>query len=159
MIRDMRLPIVDVQPLRLACVRHLGPYEEIVEAFARLMSLVDPAIIAPDKYPRYVAIYYDDPQQIAAESLRSDAAVVVGPQFSAVDGLHVEELSDGSYARYTHIGPYSDIGSAWQKFMAQLEEEGCEVQPAPVFEMYLNDPDEVPADYLATDLFVKVASP
>jgi DNA gyrase inhibitor GyrI len=128
-------------------------------AFGRLVSNMEPAIVAPDEYPRYMAIYYDNPQEVAPAELRSDACVVVGEDYRPADGIHIEEIAGGSYARWTHIGPYSEMGTAWQAFMAELASQHIEIQPAPPLEAYMNDHNETPADMLVTDLFVKVAGP
>lgn len=158
-IRTVKIPVVDFHPVRIACVRHTGPYENVSEAMARLVSLLPPALTAPDNYPQYMAIYYSDPNEVAPEDLKSDAAIVVDADFQAPEGVHVEEISGGSYARYTYIGSYSDLGDVWKTFFGLFFEQGLQTQPGPVFEMYMNDPDETPADELVTDLFAKVAGP
>lgn len=51
-----------------------------------------------------------------------------------------------------HVGPYETLEKTYTKAMAYMEREG--LKPAELmYEMYLNDPDEVPPEQLQTEVY------
>jgi len=65
----MNVDVVTMPELRLATLRHLGPYNRIAEAFSRLGEIPSRAGLTWQP-----AVYHDDPEATPAAELRSDAA-------------------------------------------------------------------------------------
>ena len=95
----MDVEITHMPELRVATVRHVGPYEEIPKAFERLHELADEAGLASMPGTTMLAIYHYDPSTTPRERLRSDAAVVVPPQQPLPRGLVEQTIPEGDYAR------------------------------------------------------------
>jgi AraC family transcriptional regulator len=150
--------IIENRPeLRTATVRHVGPYHRISEAFARLGALAGPAGLLEPK-PVMLAIYHDDPEVTPEVELRSDAAIVVAEEAKLPPGLVEQRVPGGRYARTTHIGPYTQVGDAWARFMGQwLPRSGERLGDGVSYEIYVNNPSEVPAEKLHTDLYLPLA--
>ena len=153
----MNVEIAHMPELRVAAVRHVGPYEEIPEAFERLHQIADPAGLASMPGTTMLAIYHDDPSTTPSEKLRSDAAVVVPPQEPLPRGLAELTIPEGNYARTEHIGPYEHLSVAWQQFKRSVLGSGKRVAEGPSFEIYRNDPTAVPKEALVTDLYLSIA--
>jgi DNA-binding transcriptional MerR regulator len=67
-------------------------------------------------------------------------------------------LAAGPVAVARHVGPYEEMGLADHALHAWAQEHGFE--PAgPIRELYLNDPAEVPAEALATEVLLPVTRP
>jgi AraC family transcriptional regulator len=97
----MQVEIKEKPELRAAAVRHVGPYNQIGEAFGRLDAIVRPAgLLKPDT--QMIAIYHDDPESTAADQLRSDAAVTVSSGDAVPERVERTACSAGRYACTTH---------------------------------------------------------
>ena len=112
----MDVEITHMPELRVATVRHVGPYEEIPEAFERLHEIADQAGLASMPGTTMLAIYHDDPNTTPSAKLRSDAAIVVPPQEPLPRCLVEQTIPEGDYARTEHVGPYEQLGEAWERF-------------------------------------------
>src|SRR6185503_10471401 len=73
----MEVVIRDLPELRAGTVRHIGPYNQINQAFGRLGMIAGPAGLFQMPDAGVIAMYYDDPESTPGEELRSDAAIVV----------------------------------------------------------------------------------
>ena len=153
----MTVEITHLPELRVATVRHVGPYEDIPEAFERLHQLADQAGLASMPGNTMLAIYHDDPSTTPSDRLRSHAAVVVPPQEALPGGLVEQTIPAGNYARTEHVGPYERLSEAWEQFKQSVPQTGKQLGSGPSFEIYRNDPSTVPKEALVTDLYMSVA--
>ena len=156
---------IEVQELpdrRLAAVRHVGPYPGIGAAFDRLGDWArahpDAVVGAP------LAVYHDDPEEVPADQLRSDAGVPVTEEVAiggapgiGVPGVHEAHLPGGRYAVSRFVGPYAGLPATWPGLMAALAAAGVAADPGrPCFEVYRDEPGTVPAEQLVTLLYAPV---
>jgi AraC family transcriptional regulator len=156
--RTMNVRIEARPELRVATLRHIGPYHRISEAFARLGDLAGRAGLL-DVKPIMLAIYHDDPEVTPEAELRSDAAIVISKHAAVPDGLVEQRVPGGRYACTTHLGPYTQLGDTWARFMGQwLPQSGERLGDGVTYEIYVNNPTEVPPEKLHTDLYVPLAS-
>jgi AraC family transcriptional regulator len=145
-----------LEALRVATLRHVGPYHRISEAFGRLGEIAGKAGLFKAK-PTMLALYHDDPETTPETELRSDAAVVISEDAKLPDGLVEQRLVGGRYACTTHIGPYEELGDAWARFMGHwLPGSGERVGSGVSFELYRNNPMEVPKAELITELYISL---
>ena len=154
----MNVEIVDLASRRVAALAHLGPYNQIGDAFMRLGAVAGPAgLLHQPTPPEMVAIYHDDPESTPADTLRADAGIVVGSDAKLPPGLHEVTIIAGRYARTTHHGSYELLGDAWARFLGGwLPESGHRIGAGGSFEIYRNTPMDTPADQLLTDLYIAV---
>lgn len=150
----MEVKIREMPELRVATVPHVGPYNRISEAFARLGELAaGAALYGPET--AMIAIYHDDPETTPAAELRSDAALVISPDARVPAGLGERRLSAGRYACTTHIGPYEKLGDTWARFMGEwLPRSGHRMRDEVSYEIYRNTPASVPREQLETELYI-----
>lgn len=151
---------IDLQPARrLAAIRHLGPYNQIGRAFAQLGQALGPAMgRLASGGAAMIALYHDDPESVAADALRSDAAMVVPEDFPLPAGVTEQRLPAGRYASTLHVGPYDQLGDVWLRFMGEwLPASGERVAESPALETYLNDPETTPKAEWKTLLSIPLA--
>jgi AraC family transcriptional regulator len=147
--------VEDRPALRLAAVRHLGPYDRIHLAFDRLHALVAEAGLQP---LGLIGLFHDDPRRTPAEALRSDAAVIVAEGVPLPPGLQDTRLPAGRYATTMHVGPYATLGEAWRHLLHEaVPALGERVGPGITYERYLNTPGQVPDAELQTELCAPLA--
>jgi AraC family transcriptional regulator len=157
-VQDMNVEVVEQAERRVATVAHVGPYNQIGEAFMRLGELAGAAgLFDRPEAPEMIAVYHDDPEVTAADALRSDAGIVIANDQPKPDGLGEIRLPAGRYARTTHLGPYELLGDAWSQFLGGwLPASGHRIGPGGTFEIYRNDPTTTAPEALITDLYVAV---
>jgi AraC family transcriptional regulator len=158
---DIRVERID--PLRVAFIRHVGPYDQVGAAWGRLMSWaaqLDLLRERPKSGPRSLGLVLDDPDVTAPEKLRYDACLVIKDCRAADGEVGIQEISGGDFAVATHRGPYDELGNTYARFLGQwLPANGREPKSAPAFEVYRNAPaDTAPADLL-TEIYLPLSEP
>jgi AraC family transcriptional regulator len=153
----MNVTIENMPELRVATVHHVGPYQRISEAFQRLGSIAGPAGLLQKPEAAMIAIYYDDPETTPADQLQSDAGIAVAEGPRLPDGLEEKRLPHGRYARTTHLGPYTQLGDTWSRFMGEwLPKSGHRVGKGSSYEVYRNNPTNTAPSDLRTDLYLPI---
>lgn len=86
--------------------------------------------------------------------LRFRAGVIVSAEDAtkASGNIKSDQLPSGDIMTATHTGPYDQMSDSHQAMWKHMEAEGI---PAamPVWEIYVDDPGQVPANQLRTDLY------
>jgi AraC family transcriptional regulator len=154
----MNVTIETLPELRVAAVRHVGPYHDIGEAFQRLDGFVRAAglVAQPDTF--LIGVYLDDPQTRPAAELRSDAGITISPQAPLPAGLTETRLPAGRYARTTYVGHYAGLPDVWARLWREwLPASGQRPAARPSFEIYRNTPMDTRPEDLITDVYLPLA--
>lgn len=140
--------------IRLVGVEHKGDYMEVGKAFEALLGVVFANnLYTPDM--QMIGIYRDDPDIVPVEDLRSVACLSVPEGFQTPAPLKDFDLKGGSYAVLTHQGPYADMAKAYRWFFGEwLLSSGKDLATRPSFELYLNNPRDVPPQQLLTEIWL-----
>lgn len=150
---------VTIKPLDrrvVAGIVHKGSYFEINKTFETLYGTLA-ARGAMGAVNGMVGIYYDDPMAMPEAELRSCAGVFVDEDFNFSAPLQKQVLEAGPHATLLHKGPYSDLPAAYDWFYSVwLKGNGHAIRPQPPFEVYLNNPREVQASELLTEISIPV---
>ncbi len=151
--------IVDLKPTRVASVRHVGPYEEVGEAWNTLMKWGWPRMFLGK--PECFGLCYDDPEVTPAEKIRYDACLEVGPKAREKGEVRIREIPGGTYAMTVHEGPYAGFADTYAGLFAEvaagpIEGRQWTLGDAPSIEKYLNDPRKTRPEDLRTELMVRV---
>ena len=154
----MDVEIIEMPELRVGAVPHVGPYNQISQAFGRLGAIAGPAGLFRQPGAAMIALYHDDPDSTPPDQLRSDAAIVVPEGVPLPAGLVEQRIAAGRYARTVHVGPYEQLGDVWARFMGEwLPASGHRLGAGASYEIYRNDPTKVPAAGLITELYISIA--
>lgn len=155
----MNIQIKPFGPMRLLCIRHIGPYHEIGSKFE---SVHQYAVSHGIEILGAVGVYRDDPQDVPMMELRSDAAVMVGPsvELTVLDGeiadgtVHGLEVPERTYAAATYFGTYDGLSRAWDEFIQAIVAGGHQMTEF-CFEHYVTDCN-LPPEKIQTDLYHSV---
>lgn len=152
----MDTALVNLPAMRVAAVRHRGPYNGVGEAFGTLGAIAGQAgLFAPGA--TMVALYHDDPDTVPEAELRADAGITVAEEILIPDGLTEHRVPAGRYARRLHVGPYEGLGEAWHQFIdTWLPASAHRMGKGPCIERYLNSPLNTPPEQLRTELYIPV---
>lgn len=146
----MGVRIETLAAIRVARIRHVGPYEEIGPCFERLFGW---AADSGSGIGRVLSLSYDNPDTTRAEELRSDACIEVQGAVAPRDGIVLETVGGGRYAIHAYRGPYRGLRKAYRRlFEAWLPGSGEEADDRPCMEIYRNSPLDTPAVQLVTEI-------
>jgi AraC family transcriptional regulator len=142
------------KPMRVAFVRHVGPYGDCGKAWEKLCAFAaQQGWLGPDALT--IGISHDDPDVTAPDKLRYDACLPVDDGFVATGEIGVQEIAGGEYAVATHRGPHSNLEQTYRcLFREWLPESRRELRSVPGFEIYRNDPCTTPPEHLVTDIYL-----
>jgi len=154
----LEVRIEHLPEMRVAFVRHTGPYEETDAAYERLMAwagarglLKSPAVV--------FGIAYDDPTVTSPDRLRYDAALVIPENVTSEGDIGVQTIQGGKCAVTTHCGSYESLGDTYTRFCGEwLPLSGLELQAAPALEFYRNSPQDTPPEKLLTEIYMPLAT-
>lgn len=142
--------VKDLPEHHVIAARHLGPYPEIPEAIERLFAWAGPKGHVNFPQTQLLAVYHDDPNDVPAAELRSDACITVSKATHAEDdthGIHSFSIPGGRFA-VAHVEiDQTQYLEAWQKLEAWMQQHNVKAAVAPerlCYEWYLNDPETHP---------------
>jgi AraC family transcriptional regulator len=142
------------KPMRVAFIRHVGPYRECGAAWEKLCKFAaERGWFSPNI--RRIGIGHDFPDVTEPDKIRYDACLTVDDQFKATGEVGVQEIPGGLYAIVTHRGPYEKFEETYhQLFREWVPTCGHELRSFPCFELYHNDPGTARPEDLVTDIYV-----
>ena len=143
----MEAQIRSIEAMRVAFVRHVGPYDQCARAWETLCGKLGPrGLLTPET--RFMGLSHDDPEVTPADRLRYDACATVPASFESEGEVGVQEIGGGDYAVTLHQGPYTGLAATYAVLCGQwIPRQGRMVGTGPSLEVYLNDPGSTrPAD-------------
>ncbi len=150
----MDVALIELAPMHVLSLRHVGPYQDVGEVFDRLVEWAHQAGLW-ERHIGIMGLSYDDPEVVPATALRYDACVEFAHPVEGTDEIQPARLAGGRFARYRHIGPYSGIGEAFrQLFGVWLPRSGFEPDDRPCLEIYRNDLKHTAPEHLVTDVLM-----
>jgi AraC family transcriptional regulator len=150
--KSMNVTIKQIDPMRVAFVRHTGPYHHVGQAWEKLcLFLGKEGLLGGDC--KFVGLSHDDPEVTPPDKIRYDACVTVGKGFRPQGDIGVQVVGGGDYAVMTHFGPYEKLNESYSKLLGQwLPRSGRELRSGPSLEFYLNSPENTAPEDLVTDI-------
>jgi len=150
---SMKVEIKQLQPMRVAFMRDVGPYDEVGKTWDQFLT-----VMGKDGYlagnPMMLGICHDDPEVTPPAKIRYDACLTVGEEFQPSGEIGVQTVAGGAYAVTTHTGPYNEVGRTYTEFLGQwMPRSGYELGNAPCFEVYVNHPESTAPEELLTDIY------
>jgi AraC family transcriptional regulator len=152
----MNVRIEKLKPIRVAYMRHTGPYQECGKVWNKLAEWVkENGLSFADRIS--IGASYDDPSTTPPEKLRYDCCIEIDDDFKPDDQVQVKIFEGGKYALFTHVGQYMKIGESFQKlFHEWFPQSGREYRMDACFEIYRGDHEHIPEDERTTDLLIPV---
>lgn len=148
--------IADHGPLRTAAVPHTGAYPQINRAFTQLSSLIGARGMWP-QVQGMLAIYWDNPREVAEEALRSHACAIVPAELGLEAPMEEVAIPAGRHAVLEYNGPYSGLPAVYDYlYGAWLSETEAQLRDFPSFEKYLNSPMDTKPEDLKTEIYLPI---
>jgi AraC family transcriptional regulator len=139
---SMHVEIKAFPAMRLAYMRHTGPYGElgIAEVWARFAAWCGQNGLMNPRRKMY-GISQDNPEITPADKCRYDACVEIEEAFRPDGEVGVQSFSGGRYACGRFTGkPGADVHAAWTRMFAEwLPQSGYQADDKPALELYEED--------------------
>ena len=138
-------------------LEHRGDYRQLGDAMRALFQQSQELGITSTGAP--FALFYDDPGQVAVESLRARVCLPVAERPARLSGLEYDVLPRSMVAYARVPGAYPEVARSYPALFAYLRELGW--RPAtPIREVYLVNPVDVPSyDQLVTEVQIPWSAP
>jgi AraC family transcriptional regulator len=130
----MNVKLVELPAVRIAYLRHIGPYGESV---GRFWGTFHQTRIAHGLSGNMYGIGLDDPAIAPPDKCRYDAAVEIDATTQVKPPFSTTQLPGGRYAIMEYDGDARNIGAAWATLFGQwLPSSGMQCDERPTFEWY-----------------------
>ncbi len=150
----MKVEIRKLEPVRVAFLRHVGPYDQCGHTWERLLEWAGSRGMV-GAGTKMIGLCHDDPEVTPAEKIRYDACISVDSHFNPEGEIGVQEVAGGEYAFTTHFGPYEQLGDTYTALAGRwVPRSGRTLRQGPCFEVYLNAPESTEPEDLLTDIYM-----
>lgn len=143
--------------VKVAYVRHIGPYEKVSPAWGKLKQwAIENNLFTPETM--FLGLCHDDPKKTSPENIRYDACMTIPYEVEGNDEVKTQTLVSGEYAVTLSKGPYKNAEKLWEDmFEKWLPQNVLKYKEGfPCIEKYLNNPEETPEEELLTELYMPV---
>jgi AraC family transcriptional regulator len=153
--RQIEINMQNLGQMTLACVRHVGPYEQSKPAWDKLMkwAITSGAI---EKDATFVGLAHDDPQATPPEKIRFDVCLTIPKDFKIKGDVKRLEAGGARYLHARHVGPYDKLRETYALLAKWFETNEKEFGKGPAIEVYRNDPKTTPPEELITDIYLAI---
>ncbi len=121
------------------------------EVFGKVMGWLGQNGIAPASMPMSMWCGMDMETGVAD----CHAGCFVDGEVEGEGEITVGHTPGGEVFTVTNVGPYSTVGQSWQRIYAHAAAQGR--TPGAGWEIYVDDPTEVPEAELRTEIYLPVA--
>ena len=149
----LEVEIVAVEPVWAIARRNVGDYAELFDTYESLFSEVLERT-SMDNIQGILGIHVDDPRSVPPAEVRFDCALRLSDDIEPGPASRWIQLPGGSCARTRHTGNYASLLDTADALYAAVVRDNLQPRDAPLFAHYLDDPGEVPASQLRTDLYI-----
>lgn len=139
-------------PIRVAYVRHVGPYEQCGGAWEKLCAWAESrGLLNEDAI--FIGLSHDDPSLTAPRHIRYDACIAVDNSVHGQGDVLVQEINGGDFAVTLHKGPFDQMFAAYAELHGVwLPRTGRGMAMQPSVEVHLNDPETTPPEELLVEI-------
>jgi AraC family transcriptional regulator len=149
----MKVIIRKIKPMRVAFLRHVGPYENVNQTWIDLTTR-----LSEDKQLRkrsvFIGIGHDNPSVTPASELRYDACITVDEEYEPNKPVEIQTITGGDYAVAKNC-PVGKIKDAFQYLYGKwLGRSSRELRPSPGFLMFVGGREAAASGKLRVDIYM-----
>lgn len=150
-----------VPPLRVAFIRHVGPYQQVAPQFERLRHWADQPALSPGvppRYPLFLGIAHDDPGVTPAPRLWFDCCIEVEQSAKPQGDIGIQAILGATFAVGLHRGPFTTLAETYTRLAREyLPSQDAVLLKGPAIEIYLTPPQRMTAEPGLTEILLPVS--
>jgi AraC family transcriptional regulator len=147
----LQVEVKQMEPIRFCYIDNVGPYDQLGDKFAEIGAMMAQHQLGG----HLVALFFDDPEVVTADQLRSQIGTQVPADFKIPEGYKVKEIAAGSFATAAFQGPYEQIANEYKKVFRWISQNDYQIA-GPLMEVYLKGGPGVPPEEYLTEVRVRV---
>ncbi len=148
--------IKNIDPIKVAYIRHTGAYNEVGKVWERLIKFAYKKNLVFFKI-KTIGIVHDSPEITGEQHIRYDACIAVRKEIKPESEIGYKVINGGKYAVFKYKGAYQKLGEAYDYIYAHwLPNSTFQLADEPAFEMYLNSPYKEKPENLLTDIYIPI---
>jgi AraC family transcriptional regulator len=152
----MNITIKKLPKMKIAYVRHTGPYVQCKGAWGKLCGWAGSKGLITDK-TAFIGICHDDPDVVEPSKIRFDASITIADDVKGEGEVAVKEIKEDTYAMALHVGPYEKLHETYAYICGKwAPNKEIEIRSLPSVEIYKNDPENTPKEKLITEVYVPI---
>lgn len=145
--------IKDQRAFFYAYLECTGPYSQMQAKIAEFMEEYFSQNLGP--FTGLITLYLNAPGQVPEAGLKWRIGVPISKEAQPAAPLQKDVFDHPQVAFALHVGPYEKIGETYAKISAFIDQNGWRIS-GPSMEMYLDNPEETPAEKLRTEISIPV---
>ena len=153
---SIRIEIVELEPFRVALLRHHGDYTELNRAYAALFEWLgerDQLVPPVDVW----GVPHHDRRDTPGSECVFDCCATLATDISGDQKVRIAKLDGGRYAMVRHTGSYSILDDVHDVLLREtLFERRWILRELPILHRFGNDPDQTPEALLETEIYLPI---
>jgi AraC family transcriptional regulator len=156
-VTKLKVEIIQREEMRVAFFRHIGPYDKCGAAWEKLLGWAGSKGLLNDNSV-CIGAGYDDPDVTDPDRIRYDACIEVDKSVPEEEGIGIQTLKGGTYAKMVHHGSYDALKDIYKSFyVSWLPKNGYVPGDGPGLERYVTDPSKTAPEDNITEIYILVA--
>ena len=155
-IMNKGIEIKDMPALNLVYCRHVGQFNQIAEAYGKLMQWAGPRGYLNNPNFKTVTVYHDDPGITEIEKVRQSACITVNEPVKTEGEFGNMTVSAGKYMVGRFEIDETQFKDAWDSVCRNLSESGYQPADENPYELYHNNHEEHPEKKFILDICIPV---
>lgn len=151
-----KIEIKKMPALELLCCKHVGAFDQIGEAYGKLMQWAGPRGLLSSPDLKTVTVYHDDPNVTDMNKVRQSACITTDGSIKPEGEISTLTVEAGLYAVGRFEVDASGFKQAWDSMCMGVAESGYQPQDAAPYELYHNDHEEHPERKFIVDICIPV---
>ena len=149
----MKVITKKIKPMRVAYLRHVGPYESTAQTWIDLTTRLT-AEKQLRKHSLFIGMGHDNPSVTPASELRYDACITVDKEYEPKKPVQLQTIAGGDHAVVKNC-PVAKIKDAFQFLYGKwLARSSRELRPAPAFIVFVGARDKVAPGKQRVDIYM-----
>lgn len=155
---EKNVQVKDLPALDLAYVRHTGAFDEIKNAYGKLMSWAGPRGLLNFPKTHTVTVYHDDPKVTDPAKVRQSACITVEGEVKTEGEVGKMHVPGGKYAVGHFDIHVSEFDQAWDAMCTWFSESGYQPSDGYPYEYYYDHSEDVNGPRFEFDICIPVKS-
>jgi AraC family transcriptional regulator len=155
-IMDTKVTVKDMPEMNVIYCRHKGAFNQIHEAYGKLMRWAGPRGLLNSPDAQTMTVYHDDPAVTEIEKVRQSACLVVKSDVKVEGEIGKMTVPAGKYAVGHFEIDVTQFEQAWNTVCLWFTESGYEPGSGYSYELYYNNHEDHPEKKFILDICIPV---